>query len=107
MNKSKKEKQMPLKDSASIGNKARKIKSIMDRIPLKTSIFISLQMDDYDNWKDGEYLGDNEKIIKQTEWILKEVFSWVDNGMPGGRDMDLSEYKNLKGSGLVNVSKKK
>ena len=79
------------------------IKEIVKRIPLKTRIFISLQMDDYDKWKNGEYLGDNDKLIKRTESILKDVFDWVDNGMPGGKDMDLEYFKTLKSTGLSSV----
>jgi len=82
------------------------IENAMKRISLKSSIFIGLQMDDYDNWKDGEYFGDNEKLVKQTEWILKDVFKWIDNGMPGGRDIDLTRYKKLTSSGLCDISKK-
>lgn len=79
------------------------VERIRKRIPLKTSIFVTLQMDDYDNWEKGEYRGDNDKLIKQTEWILKDVFDWIDRGMPGGRDTDLSYYKNVKSSPFINV----
>lgn len=79
---------------------------IRKRIPLKTSIFVTLQMEDYDNWENGEYHGDNDRLIKQTECILKDVFDWIDRGMPGGKDIDLSYYKNLKSSPFIDVGEK-
>lgn len=62
------------------------IKKIIKSIPLKTRIFNTLKMEDYDNWENGDYNGDSEKIIKLTEWILEDVYKWIDDGMPGKDD---------------------
>ena len=40
------------------------IKKIIKSIPLKTRIFNTLKMEDYDNWENGDYNGDSEKIDK-------------------------------------------
>ena len=34
-----------------------------------------------------------KKLIKSISDILKEVFEWVDDGMPGKDDIDLSRYE--------------
>jgi len=44
-------------------------------------------MDDIDNWSNGEYKGDNAKLVKQTESILQDVFEWIDDEMPGDREL--------------------
>lgn len=69
------------------------IKKIIKSIPLKTRIFNTLKMEDYKNWDNGDYRGDIKKLIKSTSDILKEVFEWVDDGMPGKDDIDLSRYE--------------
>lgn len=71
--------------------------------PIKMRLFVYLQMHDYTNWKSGQYTGDMKKLIEHTENILDDVFEWVDNGMPGGKDKDLSRYKTCRSSGLVQV----
>ena len=43
-----------------------KLQERLEKIPLKTRLFIGLQMNDYDNWKDGEYLGDNDTNLLRT-----------------------------------------
>ena len=71
------------------------LEKIRKETPLKTRLFISLQMEDYKNWDNGDYRGDIKKLIKSTSDILKEVFEWVDDGMAGKDDIDLSCY-NVK-----------
>lgn len=79
------------------------MESIRKKIPLKTMIFTNLQLSDYENWSNGEYKGDNEIIIKTATSIMQDVFQWIENGMPGGKDIDLSEFKNLKEYDIFNV----
>ena len=62
------------------------LEKIRKETPLKTRLFISLQMEDYDNWENGDYNGDIKKLIKLTEWILEDVYKWIDDGMPGKDD---------------------
>ena len=69
------------------------LEKIRKETPLKTRLFISLQMEDYDNWENGDYNGDRKRLLKLTSDILKEVFEWVDDGMPGKNDIDLSRYE--------------
>jgi hypothetical protein len=53
---------------------------ILSRIPLECKIKTYLTMEDYDNWDNGEYKGDKERIKKMTEDLLdiikkhKEVY---------------------------------
>lgn len=72
------------------------IERILRKTPLSTRIFILLQMNDYDNWIDGEYLGDNDKLIELTKMILEDVYEWVDEGSPGLGNLDLSRYKDSR-----------
>jgi len=79
-------------------NKAKKytsplIQKILKSIPLKTRVFTILQMEDYDNWENGEYKGNNKRLIKLTKWILEDVFQWIKDGKSGGEDIDLTKYE--------------
>lgn len=51
-------------------------------ISLETSIRVSLMMDDYDKWHDGEYLGNMLLIEKQTQSVLRDVERWLKRGSP-------------------------
>lgn len=56
-----------------------RLEEIRRIIPLEISLRVSLQMDDYDNWRDGEYLGDMNKINNIVEIVLKDVEDWYNN----------------------------
>jgi hypothetical protein len=59
------------------------LERIKKRIPIHTSIQNALMMDDYDDWKNGEYLGDMKKINQQTSYLCKEILEWIENSKPG------------------------
>jgi hypothetical protein len=47
-----------------------KFNQVLKETPLETRLFIYLQMDDYDNWSNGEYKGDNVKIKEKVTHII-------------------------------------
>ena len=55
-----------------------RLEEIRRRISLETCLRVRLQMDDYDNWDNGEYFGDMDKINKNIGIILDEVERWCD-----------------------------
>ena len=56
--------------------------NLLKQTDLYTRVRISLQMDDLQNWKDGEYLGDPELIERQTKAICKLVDEWQGDEAP-------------------------
>lgn len=56
------------------------IEKIKSKITLESSVRTDLMMSDFDNWKDGKYLGDLNKIDNQTESILRTVERWQKRG---------------------------
>ena len=55
------------------------IKEISDRTSLETKIRIGITMADYDNWNNGDYLGDRELIQRQVDSILQNIEKWVED----------------------------
>ena len=55
---------------------------LVKQTDLYTRVRVSLQMDDLQNWKDGEYLGDLQLIERQTKAICRLVKEWQEDGAP-------------------------
>lgn len=62
--------------------KLEKYHQLLKGTPLKNRIFIYLQMDDYDNWVNGDYVGDSEKLNAIADGLVNKVNEWVSDGMP-------------------------
>lgn len=56
-----------------------KLEEIRKRISLETSLRVMFQMSDYNNWHNGEYFGNMDKINKAIELVLIEVEDWYNN----------------------------
>lgn len=67
-----------VKEAITISNFDKILKST----PLKTRLWVVLQMDDYENWDNGDYKGNVEELKRKVELIKKEVEDWVEDGMP-------------------------
>ena len=52
---------------------------LLKEITLKQQIKLDLMMQDYDNWKNGEYLGNVELINKQVNSIIETIKEWKEN----------------------------
>lgn len=52
-------------------------KRILKETPLETRLFVYLQMDDYDNWDNGSYKGDNQKIKEKVTHIIGIMESFL------------------------------
>jgi hypothetical protein len=50
--------------------------------PLRLKIEVFLMMDDIKNWDNGEYKGDKEKILQQTDYIIKMVKKHIQHNIP-------------------------
>lgn len=61
-------------------SESRLIEKILAETSLETSLRISFAMLDYENWKNGEYLGDEELINNQVESALHIIEAWVEKG---------------------------
>lgn len=59
-----------------------KIAEKMKDRPLSKRLLVPLMMADYDNWDNGEYKGDMDKIKAQIDIICSTVDKWVSDGMP-------------------------
>lgn len=55
---------------------------MLKETPLKTRLFILFQMQDYNNWVNGEYFGNINKLNKRVNDVLKTVDEWVKDDMP-------------------------
>lgn len=76
---------------------------VLKRTDLKTRLFVQLQMADYENWNNGDYLGDMTKLLAQVQSILETVYKWKDDGAPGHEDLDLQRFEDNTSSGLSSV----
>ena len=56
------------------------LKEIKSNITLESTIRLNLMMNDYENWEDGFYKGNEELINNQTESILRTVERWQKRG---------------------------
>lgn len=65
-------------------NLMSKIEEIRNRTSLKTRLSVYLTMADYENWDNGEYLGDENKIREEVNYLIDLFEDWTKRGQPGG-----------------------
>ena len=51
--------------------------SVSKNIPLQTRVYIHLQMEDFENWEDGKYKGDCDKLKKNTDQLIGIFMKWA------------------------------
>lgn len=80
------------------------IEKILKGTPLRTRIFIHLQMDDIANWNNGTYSGDVSKLKDTTNHLVTIFKEFYEHGMPQGFKLIEDADSLPKNTGLVSVS---
>lgn len=80
------------------GPNLTRFQEIIAKSPLKIRLFITLQMSDYDNWKDGTYSGDTLELSRKVNHLIDLVEKWMIDGQPQGfekfrKDETLIDWK--------------